>query len=119
MRNFRTLEIWKRSFKLSLDVYDLTDQYPKEERFALTSQTTRSAVSIPSNISEGCGRSSDKDLARFIDNSLGSAFELETQLLIGQARGYDKTNVIDSILDELNQIQRMVNKYLQTLRPKN
>ncbi|KAA3614618.1 MAG: four helix bundle protein [Calditrichaeota bacterium] len=82
MTNFRNLKIWQRGMKLVTTVYNLASHLPKDERYALRSQITRSAVSIPSNIAEGCSRNSRKDFVRFLEIALGSAFELETQLLI-------------------------------------
>lgn len=109
MRNFRELEIWKRSFTLVVDVYKLTNQLPVKEQFGLTSQVNRAAVSIPSNIAEGCGRSSSADLNRFIDMAVGSSFEVETQLmLIEEIYGIPGTS---KLLDEINELQKMMNGF--------
>ena len=86
MRNFKDLAIWKRSFELVDTVYEISKNLPNDEKFGLTSQIRRSAVSIPSNISEASGRKTDKEFARFLEIALGSAFELETQLLIVHRR---------------------------------
>ena len=85
MRNFKELKIWQKGFQIAGDTYNLIQSFPSTERFALSSQITRAAVSIPSNIAEGSSRKSDKDYSRFIEISLGSSYELETQLLIAQA----------------------------------
>ena len=82
MHNFRNLNVWKKSRYLHKDIYELTKRFPKEDLFGLTSQIRRSALSIPSNIAEGCGRNTDKDLCRFLDIANGSAFELETQIIL-------------------------------------
>ncbi|MFA6400147.1 MAG: four helix bundle protein [Salinivirgaceae bacterium] len=82
MHNFRELIVWQKARSLHKDIYNLTRRFPKEELFGLTSQLRRSSQSIPSNIAEGCGRNSDKDLCRFLDMANGSAFELETQLIL-------------------------------------
>lgn len=82
MRNFRDLEIWKDSISLVKGIYELTSTLPDTEKFGLISQMNRCSVSIPSNIAEGCSRDSQKDFIRFLQISLGSAFELETQLEI-------------------------------------
>jgi len=82
MRNYQTLEAWKKSMELVKEVYLLTKSYPKEELFALTSQTKRAAVSIPSNIAEGMGRQYKKDTLHFLHIARGSVYELETHLNI-------------------------------------
>ncbi len=82
MRNFRELEIWNLSRGLVKEVYVLMKDMPVEEKFGLTSQIKRSAVSIPSNIAEGCAKKSNKDFSRFLEISLGSCYELETQLIL-------------------------------------
>ena len=82
MHNFRNLHVWEKSRLFYKDIYTLTKRFPKEELFGLTSQIRRSALSIPSNIAEGCGRTTDKELCRFLDIANGSAFELETKLLL-------------------------------------
>ena len=82
MRNFQQLQIWQKGMDLVAAVYALARQLPKEELFGLRSQLTRAAVSIPSNVAEGSSRASEKDYKRFIEIALGSAFEVETQLLI-------------------------------------
>ncbi|MEZ4859326.1 MAG: four helix bundle protein [Flavobacteriaceae bacterium] len=82
MRNFRELDIWNESIKLVGKVYILTQTLPDTEKFGLVSQMNRCAVSIPSNIAEGCSKESQKDFIRFLQMALGSAFELETQFEI-------------------------------------
>ena len=113
MKNFRKLKIWENGLSLTKDVYMFAKQLPDFEKFGLVSQMTRSAVSIPSNIAEGCSRNSDNELSRFIEIALGSSFELETQLLIAEDI-YD-LNVRD-LLDELTQEQKMLNSYHTKLR---
>jgi len=76
---FKDLEVWKAAMELAVHVYRLTARFPKEERYGLTSQMRRASVSIPSNIAEGKGRSSDKELIQFLCHSRGSLFEIETQ----------------------------------------
>ena len=82
MRNFKDFSIWRNGLDLSLRIYEITEQFQNKERFGLVSQMRRVAISIPSNIAEGCSRSSKKELVRFLEISLGSAFELETQILL-------------------------------------
>ena len=82
MRNFRDLEVWNLSRGLVKEIYFLMKTMPDEEKFGLTSQIKRSAISIPSNIAEGCAKKSNKDFSRFLEISLGSCYELETQLIL-------------------------------------
>jgi len=119
MKNFKNLDIWKRSMTMVKSIYVLTDKFPKAEVYGLTSQIRRSMISIPSNIAEGCGKNSTTDLARFLDIALGSAFELETQLILAENLGFGNSKDIELALDEINQIQKMINKYNQSLRTKN
>ena len=111
MRNFRELEIWQRSFELVDEVYTQSENFPKDERFGLTSQMRRASVSIPSNIAEGCSRRTKKDFARFLEIAIGSAFELETQLLIAVKRTMIDKVKGQAMIDELNQIQKMINAF--------
>jgi four helix bundle protein len=80
MHNYRRLDVWRRSREFVVDVYRATDTFPSDERFGLSSQLRRAAVSIPSNIAEGAGRGSLADFARFVRIAIGSACEVETQL---------------------------------------
>ena len=98
----KDLEVWKLSMSMVMKVYKLTKNFPEHEKFALTSQICRSAISIPSNIAEGCGRGSDKDTLRFLDIALGSSAELETQLLIAQSLDYANTEEILADIDRIN-----------------
>lgn len=82
MHNFKELKIWQHGMTLAQEIYILTRKFPSFERFGLISQMQRSASSIPTNIAEGSGRNSDKDFIRFLNISLGSSFELETQLIL-------------------------------------
>jgi four helix bundle protein len=88
MRNFKELKIWQKGFQMAVNSFKLTSTFPKEEKYGIISQITKAAVSIPSNIAEGSSRSSEKDYNRFIEISLGSTFELETQLLVAESVRY-------------------------------
>ncbi|MBP9793910.1 MAG: four helix bundle protein, partial [Flavobacterium sp.] len=84
MSNFRDLLVWQKSMIFVTKIYNTTKKFPKEEQFGITSQIRRSAISIPSNISEGLGRNSNKDYLRFLNIAIGSLFELQTQLEISK-----------------------------------
>ena len=106
MRNFRDYDIWIDSMELVSNVYKLVDIFPSNEKFSLSSQITRSAVSIPSNIAEGASRSSEKDFARFLEIALGSAFELETQLLIASKRNYIEESEVVKTIASMDSLQK-------------
>ena len=112
----KSLDVWKESITLVKEVYKLTSDFPKEERFGLISQIRRAAVSIPSNIAEGCARNSDKELIQFLYISLGSLSELETQFIIANELGYiSKT---DYLFDDINKIKKMILGLIKYLRSK-
>jgi four helix bundle protein len=108
VRNFREYDIWIDGMDLVNTIYNLVDKFPKMEKFALSSQITRSAVSIPSNIAEGASRSSEKDFARFLEIALGSAFELETQLIIACKRKYISEVNLDESVKKLISLQKRI-----------
>lgn len=111
MRNFRNLLIWKKAIEITSDVYLFSITLPSEEKFGIRSQITRAAVSMPSNIAEGCSRRSAKEYVHFLEISLGSSFELETQLLICQLINIGNHSLADKILINLSDLQRMLNVY--------
>ena len=115
MRNFRTLEIWKDSMQIVTEVYRLVEQFPSSEKFGLISQISRSAVSIPSNIAEGC-RGSDKELIQFLNIALGSSFELETQLEISHNIKYLGKEDFELSRDKINILQKRINAFRSSIK---
>lgn len=111
MRDFRQLRVWEASHKLTLEIYKITIDFPKEELFALTNQMRRSASSIPTDIAEGCGRGSNKDYAKFLQIAMGSAYELDYQLLLSKDLGYIDTSKYNEINGKIDSTKR------QTRRP--
>ena len=93
MKNFKELKIWQKGFQIAKDAYRLIEGFPSTEKYGLSNQITRSAVSIASNVAEGNSRSSEKDKKRFIEIALGSAFELETQLLIAREAKFGRRTI--------------------------
>lgn len=115
MKNFKELRIWQRSHQLVLNVYLITKSFLKEEVYGLTSQIRRSCASIPTNIAEGCGRNSDAELKRFLTIAMGSASELEYQLILSNDLGYIQTDNYEKLSNELIEIRKMLNTFIQKL----
>jgi four helix bundle protein len=116
MKNFKELKIWQKGIAIAAQSFQLVQAFPKEERFGLSLQITRAAVSIPSNIAEGSSRSSEKDYNRYLEIALGSGFELETQILIAQSANFGNKALRDSILKELNEVQKMLASFMRQLQ---
>ena|ERR1051326_4771005 len=117
MRNFKELKIWQKGFEIAVDTYKLVTAFPNTEKYSLAQQATRSAVSIPSNIAEGSSRSSEKDYNRFLEMSLGSSFELETQLLVAKAVHCGDSELINSTLGKIDEEQKMIMAFIKKLHP--
>ena len=114
--SYRDLRVWQLAMQLVVEVYALTRAFPKEEIYGLTSQMRRSAVSVPSNIAEGKGRSTDRDRALFFCHARGSLLELETQILIAQELEYVATLEADRLMANSAQLGRMLNALIQSLK---
>src|SRR5687767_6496652 len=108
MRPHHDLDVWKKAVKFSVQVYKVTDTFPGDEKFGLTSQIRRASVSIAANIAEGAGRKSKKEFANFLSISQGSASEVETELIIAFQLGYFGDKVFQELTGELDEIGRMV-----------
>ena len=107
MHNLKELKIWQKAIDLSVDVYKATIGYPSDERFGLTSQIRRAAVSIPSNIAEGAGRNSKKEFCNFLGIANGSAYELQTQLVISNKLNLLKDDLLNDLLKQIEELQKM------------
>ncbi|MFY0608367.1 MAG: four helix bundle protein [Cyclobacteriaceae bacterium] len=116
MRNFKDLEVWKESHQITLDIYKITVDFPVEEKYGIVSQMRRSATSIPTNIAEGCGRSGQSELKRFCDIAMGSASELEYQLILSNDLGYLTEHELESILESLVRLKKRLNSFIQYLK---
>lgn len=116
MHNFKELKIWQKALELSVEVYKVTGLFPKEDKFGLISQIKRSAVSIPSNIAEGAGRNSEKEFLYFLSIANGSSYELQTQLLISNKLKFLNDDLLESMLFELNEIQKMNYNFQKSLK---
>jgi four helix bundle protein len=116
MRNFRDYQIWNDAIILTKQVYGIISRFPDEEKYGLKSQIQRATVSIASNIAEGASRKSEADFARFLEISLGSAFELETQLIIAKELSYINKEDFDLVLLDINTLQRRINSLITKIR---
>jgi four helix bundle protein len=114
MRDYTKYDIWNDGIDISIVIYELTQSFPDDERFGLISQLRRAAVSISSNFAEGSSRSSEKDFKRYIEISLGSTFEVKTQLIIAQKLGYLDQKQLDEIVEKID----IIGKQLNALRNK-
>lgn len=114
--NYKKLLFWKKSKELSIDIYKITKEFPDDERFGLTSQMRRCAVSVASNIAEGSSRSSVKDFRRFLEISMGSIYELEVQLMISNEVGYISDVKTKELTDQIKSLIEMMSKFKSTLR---
>lgn len=115
MHKFRELKIWQRSMHLAEDVYKLLILFPQEEKYGLSSQIRRCAISIPSNISEGAGRATNKQFRYFLEIAMGSCNELQTQLELAQRLQFVKEENTEQILDECIQLYKMVLGFYHSL----
>jgi len=119
MSNFRSLLIWQKSMALVTKIYYSTSKFPKEEIFGLTSQIRRSSISIPSNIAEGSGRESDKDFLRFLNISVGSLFEMQTQLEIAKNITYLNEEEFNNLYEDSREVERMLVSFIKKLKDRN
>lgn len=116
MNNFRNLLIWQKSMTLVTSIYNSTKAFPKEETFGLTSQIRKCAISIPSNIAEGFGRESHKDYLRFLNISVGSLFELQTQLEIAKNISYLTTEQFNKQYEDSREVERMLISFINKIK---
>jgi four helix bundle protein len=112
--NYKNLKIWKLGLEITNDISDLLLNFPKHERFDLSSQISRCSVSMPSNIAEGSART-DKSFSHFLDISLGSSFELGTQLLVAKHRNYITENNLKILEEKIEEFQRMTMGFQNSL----
>ena len=115
-RNFRNYKVWQDAVEYASKVYKVTAEMPWFEKKGLCEQLQRAAVSISSNIAEGAAKPSDVEFAHFLDTSLGSAFEVETQLLISKNIGYINEELYNVLTNDLNEIERQINGLIHSLR---
>ncbi|SHM16792.1 four helix bundle protein [Flavobacterium saccharophilum] len=116
MKTFRDLLIWQKSMSLVTEIYQLTNSFPKEEIYGLSSQIRRSAISIPSNIAEGYGRDGNSDYLRFLNISISSLFEIQTQLEISYNLKYINQIQFNKTNGESREIERMLSAFIRKIK---
>lgn len=116
MKNFKQLKIWLTGMDIAVNAIKFTKAFPEYEKYGLRQQINRSAVSIPSNIAEGSSRLSDKDYHRYLEISLGSCFELETQILIAERVEYGDTTLKSILLTDIDIEQKMLIGFMNKLK---
>ena len=115
LHNLREIKVWQKAIDLAALVYTTVSQFPVDERYGLTSQMKRAAVSIASNIGEGAGRNSDKEFIHFLGIAKGSSFELTTQLFISHRLELINNEILDDLLSKLDELQRMIHGFQHKL----
>ena len=118
MRNYEDLHVWQKAHVLTLAIYKATRSFPNEERFGLTSQIRRSCASIGANLAEGCGRRSDREMARFIQIAMGSGAELSYHLRLARDLELLSRPLAEELQSDLNEVMRMLSSLSQKLKPR-
>jgi four helix bundle protein len=118
LKNYRDLKVWQKSYGLCLDLYRVTKNFPKEERYGLISQIRRAAVSIPSNIAEGYGRKTTADYLRLLYIAYGFVCELETQILLSGDLNYVNKENLKAPKDDTEEVERMLKALIKSLENK-
>ena len=115
MKDFKELEVWVKAHQLTLAVYEATQTFPRDELYGLTRQIRRSCASIPANIAEGCGRSGDAELARFLQIAMGSASELEYHILLARDLSLLNSLAYDHLASDVTVVKRMLASFIKKL----
>ncbi|MEP6681668.1 MAG: four helix bundle protein [Parafilimonas sp.] len=116
MQNYKDLKVWEKAHLFTLQVYECTRAFPKEELYSLTNQLRRSSSSIPANIAEGCGKSSKPDFANFLNIALGSANESEYYLILSKDLSYLKEQIFQTLYNLINEVKGMLIALINKVR---
>jgi four helix bundle protein len=116
VKSLHDLVAWQKAMELVTEIYQVSQKFPKEEMFGLTSQIRRAAVSIPSNIAEGRGKSSKGESQQFLHHSMGSLAEVETQIVIAQNLGYLNAAEAEPVMEIIAEVGRLLNGLLTSLK---
>jgi len=115
MRDYKSLNVWKKSHALTLQIYDISKSFPNYEIFGVTSQIRRATSSIPTNISEGCGRNTPSDFKRFLGIAYGSAAESEYLILLSKDLQYIDETVYNDLSEKIEEIKKMLSSLIRTI----
>ena len=118
MSDYKKLKVWQESHNFTIDIYNITKNFPNNENYGLTSQIRRSTSSIPTNIAEGCGQLDNGNLIRFLGIAKGSAFELEYQLLLSKDLNYIDKKDYNELNEKIQKIISMLTNLIKSLRAK-
>ena len=115
MRDYKKYKVWELGHEITLSIYKVTAHFPQEEKYGVVSQLRRAAYSIPSNVSEGCGRESDAEFKRYLVISRGSASELEYFLILSKDLKYLEEEIYEELFDKVNMVKRSLNNLINKL----
>ncbi|MBT8352807.1 MAG: four helix bundle protein [Deltaproteobacteria bacterium] len=118
LKNYKELKVWQKSYQLCLEIYKITKRFPTEEKYGLTSQIRRAAVSVPSNIAEGYGRKTTPEYIRFLYIAYGSNCEMETQILLSCDLDYIEADKLEILQGSIGEIERMLKALIKSLEIK-
>ncbi len=116
MRNFKDLQVWHKAHSLAIKIYKLTLLFPADEKFGLISQLRRAASSIAINIAEGCGRGSNAELKRFLDIAMGSASEVEYEILLAHDLEYMDDKCYNEVMAYIEEVKKMLTSYIMKIK---
>lgn len=118
LKNYKELRVWQKSYQLCLDIYKITKEFPKEERYTLTPQIRRAVLSIPSNIAEGYGRKTTREYIQHLFIAYGSHCELETQIILCGDLGYIENEKLKKVQEDIGEVERMLKALIKSLETK-
>jgi len=118
LKNYKDLKVWQRSYQLCLEIYKITKGFPDEEKYGLTSQLRRAAVSVPSNIAEGYGRKTTPEYIQFLYIAYGSICEIGTQILLAGDLGYIESVKLEMLNEGVREVERMLKGLIKSLENK-
>jgi four helix bundle protein len=116
VQNYKQLKIWKRSFQLAIEIYKLTNKFPKSEKYNLTAQLRRAATSISSNIAEGASKHTSTDFQRFLYQAYGSLKEVESLLMLSKELKYVLVRDFQPLAKEIDELARMIYRFIEVIK---